>query len=265
MNILKHELRLYTKSTIIWASSLIFIVVFFAMIYPSFRGSAEAMNKILENFPEGIKNALGLSAMDLSEALGFYGFMFLYISLAGAIQAMNLGLSILSNELIDKTADFLLAKPIKRIKIVHMKFIAALINILVTNILFFMVANTALNIVSETEFSFKVFALLTLSLLLIQLFFLSLGMLVSAFMNKLKTIAPVSLGIVFGFFVINLLNESLVGAPLTAFTPFAYFATGKIYETAGYDTKWFVLNLVLIVVFTTGAYVKYIKKDMPSV
>lgn len=265
MNILKHELRLYRKSTITWTLSLVFIIALFSMIYPSFKDAASAMEQIMENFPEGIKNALGLSTLNMSEVLGFYGFMFMYITLTGAIQAMNLGLSTLSNELIDKTADFLLAKPVKRIKIVHAKLTAALINIFATNIIFTIAAKIALDLASETEYSFKVFLLFNISLLLIQLFFLSFGMLVSVFMNKMKTIVPISLGIVFGFFVLNLLNESLTDKPLTAVTPFAYFGTSGIYENAGYDMKWFVLNCVLICLFTVGAYIKYIKKDIPSV
>jgi len=103
------------------------------------------------------------------------------------------------------------------------------------------------------------------SLFLIQLFFLTFGMLLSVFMNKLKTVIPVSLGVVFGFFILNLLNESLSGKPLTAISPFAYFSTTGIYENSAYDIKWLILNCVLVVAFTVGAYVKYIKKDIPSV
>jgi ABC-2 type transport system permease protein len=223
------------------------------------------MEKILDNFPEAFKNALGLSSMNLSEVLGFYGFMFVYIGLTGAIQAMNLGLSILSNELIDKTADFLLAKPIKRLQIVHAKLQAVLINILFTNIVFTITAKIALDVVSEEPYSMKIFLLFNLSLLLIQLFFVSLGMLVSVFLDKMKSIVPVSLGIVFAFFVVNLLNESLTDHPLSALTPFAYFATGQIYESGQYQMGLFALNIVLVIGFTIGAYVRYIKKDIPSV
>lgn len=264
MNILKHELKLYRNTTIIWTVSLALVMVFFSSIFPSFQGSAEAMNKILEAFPDALKQALGLSTMDLSSALGFLGFMFAYVVLVGAIQAMNLGLSILSNEQRDKTADFLLAKPVKRISIVHAKFTAGLINIVATNIVFTIVTFISISAI-EKDYSPKILMLFIGSLFLIQLFFLTFGMLLSVFMNKLKTVIPVSLGVVFGFFILNLLNESLSGKPLTAISPFAYFSTTGIYENSAYDTKWLILNCVLVVVFTVGAYVKYIKKDIPSV
>ena len=158
MNILKHEMKLYRNTTIIWTVSLVLVMVFFTSIFPSFQDSAEAMNKIMEAFPEALKQALGLSTMDLSSALGFLGFMFAYIVLVGAIQAMNLGLSILSNEQRDKTADFLLAKPVKRINVVHAKFIASLINIIVTNIVFAIASIISINTITS-DYSLKVLLL----------------------------------------------------------------------------------------------------------
>lgn len=265
MNIFKHEVRLYRKSMAIWIVSLVMVVVLFSGIYPSFSGGADVLESVLDNFPEGLRNALGLSSMNLTDPLGFYGFVFMYITLTGAVQAMNLGLSILSNELMDKTADFLLAKPIKRIKIVHEKLMAALSFIVVTNIVYFIASFIAMKFIADSAFDFKLLALFNISLFLIQLFFVSLGMFVSVFMNKMKTVVPISLGIVFAFFVINLLNESLDEKPLTALTPFAYFAPGPIYDNGGYTPVWFVLNLVLIAGFTTGAYIRYIKRDIPSV
>lgn len=265
MNIIKHELKIYMKSTITWIISLVFIVSFFALVYPTFSSNAATIEGILENFPQAFKDAIGLSELKMTEVIGFYGFVLTYITLTGAIQAMNLGLSLLSNELIDKTADFLLAKPVKRIKIVHSKFIAALSYIILTNVIYLIASKIAFDMVSENSYSFKLLLLYNGSLFLIQLFFLTFGMLISVFMNKMKTVVPISLGIVFGFFVINLLNESLTDKPLTAFTPFGYFSASGIYDTGGYNMGWLTLNLGLVVLFTVGAYIRYIKRDIPTV
>jgi len=265
MNIYKHELRLYFKSTVIWIVSLVAIVLFFVSIFPSFKDSAEAMNQILDAFPDGLKNALGLSAMDLSSVIGFFGFMFSYITLVAGVQAMNLGLSVLSNEQRDKTADFLLAKPVRRIEIVHAKLLAALTYIVLTNLVFFIVTFVSIMAISDGSVSSLVLILFLGSLFLTQLFFLGLGMLMSVFMDKLKTVIPVSLGVVFGFFIINLLNESIDGKPLKFLTPFAYFNTSYIYEHIAFETPWLILNCTLAITFTIGAYLKYIKKDVPSV
>lgn len=265
MNIYKHELRLYMKSTLIWTASLVTVVIFFVSIFPSFSESAVAMNKILDAFPSGLKNALGLSSMDLSSVIGFFGFMLSYIILIAGVQAMNIGLSILSNEQREKTADFLIAKPVKRIQIVHAKVLAGLTLLIMTNLIFFGVTLISVLSIADESVSSKVLLLFLGSLFFIQLFFMAFGMLLSVYMDKLKTVIPVSLGVVFGFFIINLLNESIAGKPLKVLTPFAYFNTSFIYDHVSYDLPWFILNLILVVVFTIGAYLKYIKKDVPSV
>ena len=265
MNIFKHELRIYFKSTLIWIISLVVLVILFSGIYPVMKDGSEVMAQVISKFPEGFQKALGINIVDFSEPLGFYSFIFMYIILTGSLQAMNLGLSILSNELRDKTADFLLAKPIKRIKIVNAKFLAAILILLITNIFFAIASQISLNLMAGYSYSNKALIYILFSLFLIQIFFLTLGMLISVFLDKIKTIVPISMGVVFGFFILNMLNQSLEGEPLTAFTPFAYFSASSIYENIGYDMKWFVLNLVLVIIFTVGAYIKYIKKDIPSV
>jgi ABC-2 type transport system permease protein len=241
------------------------IVLIFTLIYPSFKDSASVLEEIMQNFPEALQKALGLTSMDMSSIVGFYGFVFTYIVLVGSVQAMNLGLSLLANELIDKTADFLMAKPVKRINIVHSKLSAGLINLLVTNICFNIFSIIAVSIAATEGYSLKLLLLFNLSLLLVQLFFFSLGLLISVFMDKMKTVIPISMGVVFAFFVLNLLNESLQDRPLTGITPFAYFSTSEIYEMGSYNTNLLLLNFVFVTVFIVTAYIRYIKKDIPSV
>lgn len=265
MNIFKYEMKMYFKTTLIWLASLSMIMFFFSGIYPMFQDSAVAMNKILASFPEGMKKALGLTTLDLSSIMGFFGFMFAYILLAGGIQAMNLGLSLLSVEQREKTADFLMAKPIKRIQIVHAKFAVGLTYIVLTNVFFSIISWITLVVISETVVDSKLLFLFLGSLFLTQLFFLSLGMFMSVFMNKLKTVVPISLGVVFAFFILNMLNESLEGQPLTALTPFAYYNAGQIYGDMSYDMLWLGLNILLFALMSAGAYIQFIKKDIPSV
>lgn len=264
MNIIKHELRLYLKSTITWILSLIGVMIMFVSIFPAFKGSIGAMNTVLESFPEALKKMLGLTSMDMSNVIGFFGFMFMYITLIGAIQAMNLGLSLLSNEQRDKTADFLIAKPVKRINVVTAKLATGLIYIVITDIVFYFASLFSLLILGDS-FDRYIHLLFVGSLLFVQLFFLCFGMFISVFMDKMKTVIPISLGVVFGFFVLNMLNESIESRPLSAFTPFAYFNTSNIYESSSFDAFWLILCLALTFIFGIGAYIKYIKKDIPSV
>jgi len=203
--------------------------------------------------------------MNFTSEIGFLGFLMTYIILIGGIQAMNLGLSLLSNELRDKTADFLYSKPVKRIHIIHAKVLVGIICILITNVLFSIGSMLTLNLMVHADFSLKLLFLFWGSLFMSQLFFLSLGMMVSVYMNKLKSVVPVSLGTVFMFFIINMLNESIQGRPLTPLTPFAYFHAGQLIQDLSYDYRWLFINICLVVLFTIMAYRYQMKKDIPSV
>ena len=58
MNIFFHELKAYRKSTIIWSVSLVLIIVLFMSFYPAFAKDAEEFPKIMEGYPEAIRNAI---------------------------------------------------------------------------------------------------------------------------------------------------------------------------------------------------------------
>ncbi len=118
MNMFLHELKAYRKSTIVWTCALVAVSILFLSLFPSFSKDVAEFNKILESFPEGVRKALGISIDTISTFIGFYSYVFLYIVLCGSIQAMNLGVSILSKEVREKTADFLLTKPVTRMQVV---------------------------------------------------------------------------------------------------------------------------------------------------
>ena len=96
MNMFLHELKAYRKSTIVWSISLVALVALFLSMFPSFSKDAEEFKQLLEGFPVELRKAIGLSVDSIATLLGFFSYAFLYIKLAGAIQAMNLGTSILS-------------------------------------------------------------------------------------------------------------------------------------------------------------------------
>ena len=132
MNMFLHELKAYRKSTIIWSVALAGIVIVFLSMFPAFSSNTEELKKLLENLPLALRNAIGLSLDTIGSLLGFYSTLtFLYITLCGAIQAMNLGTSIVSKEVREKTADFLLTKPVSRVQILTAKLLAALTSLVI--------------------------------------------------------------------------------------------------------------------------------------
>lgn len=265
MNVYLQELKVSILSAVYWTIGMLAMLLMFMQMFPAFSKDAAVMQQIISKFPPEFAKALGLSTLDLSSIMGYYGFLFTYILLIGGIFAMKSGIAVLSEEIRAKTADFLVVKPITRTTIVTAKLLSVLTNIVLLNILYVSCAFILVKLMSDKPYDVKAFFLINLSLLLVQLFFASLGLLIGVVMKKIKTVLPVALGLVFGFFVLQLLNQSLADAKLAYITPFAYYDISFIIETASYKTEFLVINCLLVIAFTAAAYYIYNKKDMPSV
>jgi hypothetical protein len=223
------------------------------------------INQIMSQFPKEVVRALGLNSLDLSTVLGFYGYVFMFIMLIGAVYALKSGISALSEEIRAKTADFLVSKPVSRVAIVNAKISSVLTLLVLQTIIYMTGAFIITQAVTDQYFNKSIFLLMNLSMLGVELFFAGFGFLLSVIIKKIKTVLPVALGIVFGFYIIQMLNQSLADPVLAYFTPFAYFDIVKIVETGRYETAYIICDLVLIAVFTAVTYMIYQHKDMPSV
>lgn len=265
MNIFLHELRAYRKSTVVWTVSLVALVALFLSMYPSFSRDADEFKQMLEGFPVELRKAIGLSVDSIATLLGFFSYAFTYIKLAGAIQAMNLGTSILSKETREKTADFLLTKPVTRAQIVTSKLLAALVSLVLTNIVFVTGTLVIAAAVAGNDFSRKELSLVSGSLFIIQLMFLALGIIVSAAFPKIKSVISVSLGTVFGFFIIGMISSTTDDKALRYFTPFNYFDSAYVIKHSGYEDSFLMAAILFIIAAVMASYYLYVKKDVHTV
>ncbi|WP_394231264.1 ABC transporter permease subunit [Niallia oryzisoli] len=265
MNIFLHELRANGKSTFIWSISLIMVVVLFMSFYPSFAKDAEAFTKIMEGYPETVRNLLGVNLGSFFTILGFYCFPLTFITLCGAIQAMNLGTSIISKEVREKTADFLLTKPVTRTKVVTAKLLAAFTSLVLTNLVYLSAASIIAFQVKNENFSFKVFIMLSLTMFFVQLIFLAIGFMLSVMIPKLKSVLPVSLGTVFAFYFLGMFSDTTGEDAKRYLSPFKYYDTAYIVKHAEYEAAFLFAGVVIIIIAVISSYVVYTKKDIHSV
>ncbi|MDM5329603.1 ABC transporter permease subunit [Neobacillus sp. CF12] len=262
MNILLHELRAYRKSTIIWTVSLIAIVALFMSFYPSFTKDTEEFSKLLEGYPAALREAFGINLDNFFSILGFYCYGLSFVTLCGAVQAMNLGTSIVSKEVREKTADFLLTKPVTRTEVLTNKLLAALISILLTNIFYLTAATLLAYQVATEEFNVRIFILLSLTLLFVQLIFLALGIIISVMAQKIKSVLTLSLATVFAFYFLGMFSADEAKRYLS---PFKYFDTAYIIEQSSYETSFLIAGAIVIITAIGASYYIYPKKDIHSV
>ena len=265
MNIFIHELKAYRKSTIIWTISLIMIVLLFMSFYSSFAKDAEEFTKILEAYPETIRELLGVNLGNFFTILGFYSFLLTFITFCGAIQAMNLGTSIVSKEVREKTADFLLTKPVTRTAILTAKLLAAFSSIVITNILYLTATSFILFQVKTGEFNLKLFIMLSLTMFFVQLLFLAIGMFISVIFSKIKSVLTVSLATVFAFYFLGMFSSTTGEESKRYLSPFKYFDTVYIIENSSYEATFLITSAAIIILSIASCYYVYNKKDIHSV
>ncbi len=266
MNMFLHELKSMRKTAAIWTISLIALSALFLSIYPSVAADAEEFKKLLANYPPTIRAMLGINIDNIASLLGFYSMVFAFITLCGAIQGMNLGISILSRESRERTADFLLVKPVSRKSIVSAKLMAALTTIVATNIVFYAVSFSIANAVKTDGYNNKLFFMINLTLFFLQIIFMAIGLVVSVFFKKLKSVLPISLGVVFGFYMVGALISTGKNDDLARYiSPFKYFDITYIIKNAGYEASYLVTAAVIVVAAILASYIIYIKKDIHAV
>lgn len=264
MNTYLHELKTYRKSAIIWALSLSAIVVLFMCMFPAFTKDVETTRQTLATFPASIRAAFDLSLQNFFNIFGFYSYILTFVVLAGAIQAMNLGTSIISKEDANKTSDFLLSKPVTRQNIMTNKLLAAISGLFITNCVFVIVSFVAASIASSDYFNPQIFLLIALIMLFVQLSFLALGTLFSVCLPRIKSVIAVSLPTVFVFYIISTLGAIFGNEKVRYITPFKFFSTDYIINNGRYEMKYLVIELVFIFITITTSYIIFAKKDIRS-
>lgn len=263
MVIFLRELTRNRKSFMTWTISLVAASVLMLMLFPYMDLKMDAMDEMLKQMPQGMISALSLENMDFSKILPFFAYIFQYILLFSAIYAMQFGAGILSREESERTAEFLLAKPVKRTNVVSSKILCLLFYFILFNIIFTAVDYLAFIAVTDQEFSMKAFLLLHFGQFLLQLVFAAIGLFISVFVVKSGTIFPLSIGVVLGTYFINIasgVTEKLEN--LKYITPFKYIVPADIIKSGSIETLYLIIMSAVTILAVAGTYIFYNRKDI---
>lgn len=265
MNIYKHEFKMIRKSVMTWSVSVSLVLLVYMSLFSSFAENAAILNEMMTQFPEELLMAFGMTGVDMSTVLGFYGFAFLFCQICLSIQASNYGFGLVSLEERDMTADFLLAKPVSRAHILTSKLLAALTGLTITNIVVWISSFVFIGLFTgDREYDTGSLLLLLSSIVLFQLFFLTVGILISLLMKKVRSVTPLSMALAFGMYVVSAFGGMLGDAKLELITPFKHFEPNYILTHAAYDMPLVLISVSVILISITGSYVLYARRNINS-
>lgn len=265
MNIYLHELKIKIKSILIWSLSIAVLILVFMSLFEGFSKDSALVSSLMSKFPPELMAAFGMQDMDFSSLLGFFALLFVFSQICLAIQAANYGFGLVSVEETDWTADFLLSKPVKRTSIMTAKLLAALTALLITELVITGASFLFLNAFrGGQEIPVKALVMLLLSMPVFQLFFLSVGMVISLMVKRLRSVIPFSMALVFGLYILNAFGGMVGEKSLEVISPFQHFAPSYIVKNAGWDMSLVPISIGVIVVCIAASYILYARRNVAS-
>ena len=263
MNIFIREMKAHRKSLISWSIGMLFMIVAGIAKYSAYAESGQSINELMSNIPKTLKAILGFGNFDLTKASGFYGMLYLYLLIMVTIHASMLGANIISKEERDKTTEFLMVRPVSRTKIITSKLLAALVNILILNVVTLILSITIVGKYSNGEAISGGILILMLGMLILQLIFLFIGTGIASISKNPKISASVATTVLLVTFMLSIvidMNSKLEG--LKYITPFKYFDPQNMMYGGGLEPVFVILSFVIIAALVYVTYVFYKKRDL---
>ena len=260
MTLMLHELKQNRLSLIIWSAVLSFMLGVTVVVYPQMAAEMGELNDMLGNMG-GFSDAFGMGQLNFGVFMDYFGLECSNtLGLGGALFAAIVGISAISKEEREHTAEFLLTHPISRTRVVTEKLLSVLVRILFMNLAVLAVSFLCiLAIRAEADFG-KILLIFTVYFFLqVEIAAITFG--ISAFARRGSM--AIGLGIALGFYFMNLISN--LAKELAFFkyiTPFGYTDSGRILQEGSVPLKYLLPGILLTAVGILGAYFKYRKKDI---
>jgi ABC-2 type transport system permease protein len=262
MNIFWHELKANLKSLLIWSGILTLLIIIAVAKFSAFAGNPE-MLEILDTMPDALMESFNMRAFNLTTLTGFYGLMFVYFGLMGAIAAAMWGSDIISKEERDKTVEFSLVLPVSRSKIITAKAMAALVNCIAFVLITWGVSIVAVQTYSPDRAFYNFLSLEMQAMLIIELIFLAVGLLLGCAMKRYKRASSTAISIILVTYFLSILTSIQEDLDFLKYlTPFKYFDALDLFQNSQMNTTSLLLSAAIIIICIAVAYLTYNRRDL---
>lgn len=205
-NLYFNELNSYRRHFLIWLLITLFFTVFIMSFYPSLSAQGADFDQMMKNLPPALTKAFNMEEGYMSNFLAYYRTYYgLHIMILTGIFAITLAGSILAKEEGQRTAEFLLTKPLWRDEIIAGKLLAVITLVITFIVLQISVSLLCMEYFVSEDVSRGRFAILNIYGALLTFLFIGIGFAISAVSKRGKPVTGAVVGIVIACFVINAL------------------------------------------------------------
>jgi len=264
LNLLLNELKNNLKGTVITSLVVVSYTAFSFLIYASMKENISKVTDFYYIMPESFQVAFNFHINQWDSVLGYYVTYFVYyVPIIAGCYSIILGTKLLSKEEQNKTAEFLLSRPISRNQIISSKLFTLFIHILGINLLAFFTGLYGSGIVSDWQFNIKSLAILHTYGCLMCLLFGILGFFITVMMKRAKAIIGIGIGIILGTYFFDIMIRVFGEVQFLLYlTPFKYINLEAHSPDYGFDAwrliYFFGISGLLIIL----SYAFYRRKDI---
>ena len=192
-------------------------------LFPYMKELREDMADIMSKMPKGMTRAMGINSQSFNSILGMYNSYYgIYIIVLLSIYSSSVAATIISKEVTNKTAEFLLTKPITRKNIFNTKLIV-LFTLTFTSIFAQTFTAGIFAFAYEKQVNWSVFATMHTHGFLLILLFTCIGLFLSMLIKPKRSFMGMIVGIVFGSYFLNTIAKAADALSWVGyFSPFNY-------------------------------------------
>jgi len=263
MNIFRHEMKANLKALIWWSVGMAFTVASGMAKFEGYSTTGSTnITQLVEKFPKAMLALFGMTGLDLTTLVGYFGVLYLYVILMAAIHAGMLGANIIAKEERDQTSEFLYVKPVSRGRVLTEKLLAGLVNIL---ILLGVTTAASIWVVGfynkNYDLTPQVLTLMA-GVFMFQLLAFVFGAFFAGIFKNPKLPAVAVTSVIMASYLTSVVVELNAKFDfLRNLTPFQYFGAPKILAEGGLDPVFLGLALAVSLLLLFLTYVFYNKRD----
>lgn len=209
----------------------------------------------------GFSAAFGMDKLNFGEFIGFFGVECgNVLGLGGAFFAALTGISALSKEEREHTAEFLLTHPVSRQAVVMQKLVSVIVQIVILNTAAVGITAITTIMIGESP-DIKPLALTFTAYLIMQIEIVAICFGISAFIGRGGL--GLGLGLAAAFYFLNIIANLTESAEFLKYiTPFGYTDSADIIADGRIEIKYLAVGIVMTVIGIGAAFWKYRRKDI---
>ena len=260
MRLARHELRQGRTALLVWAAAISFLMAVCVLLYPEMEGDMGELGDMFSSMGS-FSEAFGMDQVNFGTLEGFYAVECGNIlGLGGAFYAALCAVTMLEKEERGHTAEFLLAHPISRRRILLEKLAASLAQVALLNGAVLAVSLAALAGIGN-EVPWKGILLVHLAYFLLQAELVGVCFGISAFLRRGGM--GIGLGIAAVLYFLQIIaNLSQEAGFLKYITPFGYADGTKIVADGRRDLGLVALGMLYGLLGALAADWEYGRKDI---